>query len=72
MGRCKLLGSLNSLDMHLSYLGQVSCVFPHLECPWGSPQKVAAFWWPQIAGILLLSSLRAHWLSLEGYNDWCL
>ena len=45
MGRCKIWAYWNhSLDMYLSYLGPLSCVFSS-ESPQGALLEVAMMWW---------------------------
>ena len=75
MGQCKSLGSLkSSFDMHLSYLGPVSCIFTFWVSSGltiGSGHSLLAAWWQ--VRYSLLSSLRAHQLTTSGgCNHWWL
>ena len=57
----------HSFHMHLSYLGLVSCVFPHPELTLGSGCNLMAVWWQ-----IFFSFLSVLWLPLEGWNHWWL
>jgi len=75
MGQCKSLSFLNSsFDMHLNYLGPVSCIFTFWVSSGltiGSGHSLMAVWWQ--VRYSLLSSLRAHQLTTSGgCNHWWL